>query len=212
MTSPCTLGLSCFPGSNECYFSGNLSFSKDFFTGQLHIGLFTLVWVTSEVDHCLQITLRWNKLIAFRSITNGHGDILELPMMAPACLCVTAGCPKTPGFMASQHTYLQIRTKTGPNIRSHNTEPGQIFRHPLINHVIRGSLQNWLRYSYWCLLSVSISQGGSFDVADRMFHSVKSTWESASRDNMSDVRELIPEFFYLPEFLTNANHFELGKF
>ncbi|XP_009676148.2 WD repeat- and FYVE domain-containing protein 4 isoform X3 [Struthio camelus] len=53
-------------------------------------------------------------------------------------------------------------------------------------------------------------QGGSFDVADRMFHSVKSTWDSASRDNMSDVRELIPEFFYLPEFLTNANHFELG--
>ncbi|XP_009977759.1 PREDICTED: WD repeat- and FYVE domain-containing protein 4 [Tauraco erythrolophus] len=53
-------------------------------------------------------------------------------------------------------------------------------------------------------------QGGSFDVADRMFHSVKSTWESASRDNMSDVRELIPEFFYLPEFLTNANRFELG--
>uniref|UniRef100_A0A8C0VB74 WDFY family member 4 n=1 Tax=Cyanistes caeruleus TaxID=156563 RepID=A0A8C0VB74_CYACU len=53
-------------------------------------------------------------------------------------------------------------------------------------------------------------QGGSFDVADRMFHSVKSTWESASRDNMSDVRELIPEFFYLPEFLTNSNHFELG--
>uniref|UniRef100_A0A663EJ85 WDFY family member 4 n=1 Tax=Aquila chrysaetos chrysaetos TaxID=223781 RepID=A0A663EJ85_AQUCH len=53
-------------------------------------------------------------------------------------------------------------------------------------------------------------QGGSFDVADRMFHSVKSTWESASRDNMSDVRELIPEFFYLPEFLTNANNFELG--
>ncbi|NXK02254.1 WDFY4 protein, partial [Herpetotheres cachinnans] len=53
-------------------------------------------------------------------------------------------------------------------------------------------------------------QGGNFDVADRMFHSVKSTWESASRDNMSDVRELIPEFFYLPEFLTNANHFELG--
>lgn len=28
---------------------------------------------------------------------------------------------------------------------------------------------------------------------------------------MSDVRELIPEFFYLPEFLTNANHFEFGK-
>ncbi|XP_029419907.1 WD repeat- and FYVE domain-containing protein 4 isoform X2 [Nannospalax galili] len=53
-------------------------------------------------------------------------------------------------------------------------------------------------------------QGGSFDVADRMFHSVKSTWESASRENMSDVRELTPEFFYLPEFLTNCNAVEFG--
>ncbi|KAM4840423.1 WD repeat- and FYVE domain-containing protein 4 isoform X1 [Urocitellus parryii] len=53
-------------------------------------------------------------------------------------------------------------------------------------------------------------QGGSFDVADRMFHSVKSAWESASRENMSDVRELTPEFFYLPEFLTNCNAVEFG--
>ncbi|KAH0510243.1 WD repeat- and FYVE domain-containing protein 4 [Microtus ochrogaster] len=54
-------------------------------------------------------------------------------------------------------------------------------------------------------------QGGSFDVADRMFHSVKSTWESASKENMSDVRELTPEFFYLPEFLTNCNAVEFGR-
>ncbi|KAJ8361384.1 hypothetical protein SKAU_G00179090 [Synaphobranchus kaupii] len=54
-------------------------------------------------------------------------------------------------------------------------------------------------------------QGGSFDVADRMFHSVKKEWESASRDNMSDVRELIPEFYYLPDFLVNSNNFELGR-
>ncbi|XP_060131096.1 WD repeat- and FYVE domain-containing protein 4 isoform X1 [Zootoca vivipara] len=54
-------------------------------------------------------------------------------------------------------------------------------------------------------------QGGGFDVAERMFHSMKSTWDSASRDNMTDVRELIPEFFYLPEFLTNCNQFALGS-
>lgn len=54
-------------------------------------------------------------------------------------------------------------------------------------------------------------QGGSFDVADRMFHSVKNTWESASKENMSDVRELTPEFFYLPEFLTNCNAVEFGR-
>ncbi|XP_053548156.1 WD repeat- and FYVE domain-containing protein 4 isoform X2 [Bombina bombina] len=53
-------------------------------------------------------------------------------------------------------------------------------------------------------------QGGSLDLADRMFHSVKGAWESASRDNMSDVRELIPEFFYLHEMFSNGNHCQLG--
>lgn len=28
---------------------------------------------------------------------------------------------------------------------------------------------------------------------------------------MADVKELIPEFFYLPEFLVNSNNFDLGK-
>lgn len=55
------------------------------------------------------------------------------------------------------------------------------------------------------------SQGGNFDVADRMFHSVQNAWESASRENMSDVRELTPEFFYLPEFLVNCNAVEFGE-
>ncbi|CAH8629332.1 unnamed protein product [Schistosoma mattheei] len=53
-------------------------------------------------------------------------------------------------------------------------------------------------------------QGGHFDLPDRMFHSVRDTWISASRHNMADVRELIPEFFYLPDFLINSNHFEMG--
>lgn len=30
------------------------------------------------------------------------------------------------------------------------------------------------------------------------------------RQSRSDVRELIPEFFFLPDFLTNANKLELG--
>ncbi|XP_068245244.1 WD repeat and FYVE domain-containing protein 3 isoform X2 [Palaemon carinicauda] len=53
-------------------------------------------------------------------------------------------------------------------------------------------------------------QGGHFDLADRMFHSMKEAWHSASRNNMADVKELIPEFFYLPEFLLNSNKFDLG--
>ncbi|XP_052429042.1 WD repeat- and FYVE domain-containing protein 4 isoform X1 [Carassius gibelio] len=53
-------------------------------------------------------------------------------------------------------------------------------------------------------------QGGTFDFPERMFHSIRNEWESASKDNMSDVRELIPEFFYLPDFLVNSNQFDFG--
>ena len=55
-------------------------------------------------------------------------------------------------------------------------------------------------------------QGGHFDLADRMFHSVGDAYMSASKNNMADVKELIPEFFYLPEFLQNSNNFDLGTF
>ncbi|XP_046437962.1 WD repeat and FYVE domain-containing protein 3-like [Daphnia pulex] len=53
-------------------------------------------------------------------------------------------------------------------------------------------------------------QGGHFDLADRLFHSIREAWWSAAQLNMADVKELIPEFFYLPDFLVNANQFDLG--
>ncbi|RCK60725.1 Beige 1 [Candida viswanathii] len=59
--------------------------------------------------------------------------------------------------------------------------------------------------------SYLLLQGGKFDHADRLFNSVEKAWLSASRDNTTDVRELTPEFYYLPEFLVNSNNFEFGK-
>ncbi|KAI9845074.1 MAG: hypothetical protein M1837_005078 [Sclerophora amabilis] len=58
--------------------------------------------------------------------------------------------------------------------------------------------------------SYLLLQGGNFDHADRLFYSIEKAWQSASRDNMTDVRELIPEFFYLPEFLKNSNGYDFG--
>ncbi len=29
---------------------------------------------------------------------------------------------------------------------------------------------------------------------------------------MADIKELIPEFFYLPEFMVNSSRFDLGKY
>ncbi len=58
--------------------------------------------------------------------------------------------------------------------------------------------------------SYMLLQGGNFDHADRLFHSIEKTWMSASRTNMTDVREITPEFFYLPDFLMNVNKYDFG--
>jgi hypothetical protein len=53
-------------------------------------------------------------------------------------------------------------------------------------------------------------QGGQFDHADRLFYSVKDTWLSASQGNTADVKELIPEFYYLPEMFENRFNLDFG--
>ncbi|RKL03737.1 Beige 1 [Fusarium oxysporum] len=59
--------------------------------------------------------------------------------------------------------------------------------------------------------SYILLQGGSFDHADRLFQSIPEAWKSASCKNKADVRELIPEFYCLPEFLTNVNGYNFGN-
>ncbi|KAM0901342.1 hypothetical protein ACQ4PT_020040 [Festuca glaucescens] len=57
-------------------------------------------------------------------------------------------------------------------------------------------------------LSIQL-QGGKFDHADRMFSDLSGTWDSVLED-MSDVKELVPEMFYLPEVFTNINSIDFG--
>lgn len=59
--------------------------------------------------------------------------------------------------------------------------------------------------------SYLLVQGDSFDHADRLFQSIGEAWASASSKNKTDVRELIPEFFCLPEFLMNLNQYDFGR-
>ena len=53
-------------------------------------------------------------------------------------------------------------------------------------------------------------QGGGFDKPDRLFLSVKTSFFN-STSQKGDVRELIPEFFYLPEMFRNINKLNMGK-
>uniref|UniRef100_A0A8C2GB02 Neurobeachin a n=2 Tax=Cyprinidae TaxID=7953 RepID=A0A8C2GB02_CYPCA len=48
-----------------------------------------------------------------------------------------------------------------------------------------------------------------FDHPDRTFSGIARSWRSCQRDT-SDVRELIPEFYYLPEMFVNSSGYDLG--
>ncbi|KAK8729282.1 hypothetical protein OTU49_008737, partial [Cherax quadricarinatus] len=53
-------------------------------------------------------------------------------------------------------------------------------------------------------------QDGNFDIPDRTFHAIQTTWRLASSDSTTDFKELIPEFFFLPEIFLNSEGFNMG--
>ena len=65
-----------------------------------------------------------------------------------------------------------------------------------------------VRVEPFTMLAKSL-QGGNFDVADRLFHSVAASWDGCLH-NASDVKELTPEFYSQPGFLVNADGLDLG--
>uniref|UniRef100_A0A8C9ZSG3 Neurobeachin n=1 Tax=Sander lucioperca TaxID=283035 RepID=A0A8C9ZSG3_SANLU len=48
-----------------------------------------------------------------------------------------------------------------------------------------------------------------FDHPERAFSGIGCSWRNCQRDT-ADVKELIPEFYYLPEMFVNSNEYELG--
>ncbi|XP_045929150.1 neurobeachin isoform X5 [Micropterus dolomieu] len=53
------------------------------------------------------------------------------------------------------------------------------------------------------------SNNNKFDHPDRTFSAIARSWRNCQRDT-SDVKELIPEFYYLPEMFVNSNGYHLG--
>lgn len=54
-------------------------------------------------------------------------------------------------------------------------------------------------------------QDNNFDCADRTFHDIRTSYWLSSFESTSDFKELIPEFYYLHEFLLNKQGFNFGK-
>ncbi|XP_072155979.1 neurobeachin isoform X4 [Bemisia tabaci] len=69
---------------------------------------------------------------------------------------------------------------------------------------------NWLiRVEPFTTMFLAL-QGGKFDHPNRLFSSLALSWKNCQRDT-SDVKELIPELFFLPEMLVNVNGYRLGN-
>ena len=55
-----------------------------------------------------------------------------------------------------------------------------------------------------CHYVLSILTDQSFDIPDRTFHNLHTSWRLSSAESNTDVKEMIPEFFFTHEFLVNA--------
>jgi hypothetical protein len=53
-------------------------------------------------------------------------------------------------------------------------------------------------------------QSGRFDCPDRLFFDLAASWDSCMTSS-SDMKELVPEFFCLPEMFLNTNKFPFGR-
>ncbi|XP_032878791.1 neurobeachin-like isoform X3 [Amblyraja radiata] len=68
---------------------------------------------------------------------------------------------------------------------------------------------SWLvRIEPFTTFSLNTNEG-KFDYPERTFSSIAKSWRNCQRDT-SDVKELIPEFYYLPEMFVNSNNYNLG--
>ena len=66
-----------------------------------------------------------------------------------------------------------------------------------------------LRLFPYCFLAIEF-QGNDFDNPNRLFSAIEDTFYNISYQK-SDIRELIPEFFYFPEIFMNINKINFGK-
>ena len=98
--------------------------------------------------------------------------------------------------------FTYLKEKMGNDIETHY-HYGSFY---LSSAVVIGYL---IRVEPFTSLHIEL-QSGRFDFSDRLFHSIPGAWNSVVKNSM-DFRELIPEFFYFPDFLINSNNFDLGR-
>ncbi|KAF7992714.1 hypothetical protein HCN44_005058 [Aphidius gifuensis] len=106
----------------------------------------------------------------------------------------------------NNYNYLKQTLAEGLNLISLNQEPFHYGSHYSNSGTVLHFLVRLPPFTSMFLCY----QDDNFDIPDRTFHALATTWRLTSCDSTTDVKELIPEFFYLPEFLLNFEGFNFG--
>ncbi|GFG30500.1 hypothetical protein Cfor_08123, partial [Coptotermes formosanus] len=100
----------------------------------------------------------------------------------------------------NNYNYLKQELMEGPHLVALSQEPYHYGSH----YSNSGTILHFLvRLPPFTRMFLTY-QDDNFDLPDRTFHSMHTTWRLTSSDSTTDVKELIPEFFFLPEFLQNS--------
>ncbi|WOL10122.1 BEACH domain-containing protein C2 [Canna indica] len=163
-------------------------------------------WEISNFEYLMELNT-----LAGRS----YNDITQYPVFP----WILADYSKNELDLADPATYRDLSKPVGalnPERLKKFQERYSSFEDPVIPKFHYGShyssagtvLYYLVRVEPFTTLSIQL-QGGKFDHADRMFSDIGSTWDGILED-MSDVKELVPEMFYLPELLVNVNSIDFG--
>ena len=118
-----------------------------------------------------------------------------------------------------EHIGFQVKTETClkrkilfeqtyiDNIKYHDEEDNYYFNTLYSNIVYTSNYMIRLIPYSFCAIEL---QGDGFDDPNRLFSSIEDTFHNISSQK-SDLRELIPEFFYLPEMFINFSSVNFNK-
>ncbi|CAG9119585.1 unnamed protein product [Plutella xylostella] len=126
------------------------------------------------------------------SAARGTTTPRSTPTRAPCC---TTWCACRPSPSSSSTTRVCI-CSTGHHYASLYSNSGAV-----LHYLVRVPPFTELFLNY---------QDNNFDMPDRTFHSLQTTWRLITQDSPTDVKELIPELFFLPELFKNTEGLNLG--
>ena len=105
-----------------------------------------------------------------------------------------------------KYTYDELN-KENQEYEDENNEKPFYFKTHYSNNVYTSNFL--IRLFPFSFITIEL-QGRNFDSADRLFFSIEETFYNISYQK-SDVRELIPEFYYFPEMFMNINNINFNK-